>query len=331
MKNVLVLSGTASAINYIKSLGQDANVDLHVTDSNRYCPGLYMPGVTSHWVPRARDRVRYLAALDRILSDHRIDVLIPTSDYDVEGVMHCLHEGWTPNVAMFRPPFPAYCVLSDKGRLMRCMGECLPAVVPRTGVPVDAARDLGFPLVIKPTRESGGKGVTIVRHQDDLATSLARARSAYGDEFLLQQFVPGRTYIVSMVYDQEGRLVIAAGMRSHVTFFTWGGGGCAGEMVDEPELLRLCAEVIAGAGGWRGPINLEWRRHAETGAFYLLEGNCRLNGYSYLTTMNGLSLPRIVLALLIGDSLPHVSKPCGSTRNFVLGFRETLVESWVGS
>lgn len=329
MKNVLVLSGTASAINYINSLGPDPNVRLHVTDSNRYCPGLYMSGVTPHWVPRARDRARYRAALDRILIEHAIDVLIPTSDYDVEGVMHCLREGWAPKVAMFSPAFEAFRVLSDKGRLMARMSECLPAIAPRTGGTVAAVRDLGFPLVIKPTVESGGKGVTIVRDQKQLTAALSRARTAYGDQFLLQQFIPGRTYIVSMVYDQHSRLVIAACMRSHRTFFTWGGGGCAGEMVDEPELIRLCFDVISAAGGWRGPINLEWRRNAETGTFYLLEANCRLNGYSYITTMNGVCLPRIVLALLIGASLPHVSEPSERHTNFVLGFRETLVEDWI--
>ena len=74
------------------------------------------------------------------------------------------------------------------------------------------------------------------------------------------------------------------------------GGGCAGEMVDNPDLVRLTTDVVQASGGWCGPINFEWRLHAETGAPYLMEANCRLNGYSYLTTMNGVCLPRIVLA-----------------------------------
>jgi biotin carboxylase len=184
-------------------------------------------------------------------------------------------------------------------------------------------------VVVKPTGESGGKGVTIVRHRDDLAAAVARIRGLFGDQFVVQQFIPGRTYVETMVYDQGGGLAIAVGMRSHLTFFTWGGGGCAGEMVDEPELHRLSAEVVAACGGWRGPINFEWRRHAETGAFYLMEANCRLNGYSYLTTMNGVELPRIVLALLTGEALPVVSAPAERRRNFILGFRETAVDNWV--
>jgi predicted ATP-grasp superfamily ATP-dependent carboligase len=329
VKNVMVLSGTASAINYIKSLAGDPDIRLHITDANPYCPGLYAPGVIPHLLPRARDTARYRVALDRLLKEHSIDVLIPTSDYDAEGVVHYLQDGWTPKPAMFRPPFEAFHVLGHKGRLMAHLAEHLPSVVPHTWAGSDDLRDLNLPVVVKPTGESGGKGVTIVRHRDDLAAAVGRIRALYGDEFLVQQFIPGQTYIVSMVYDHDGRLVITIPMRSHLTFFTWGGGGCAGEVVDEPELSRLCAGVAAVSGGWRGPINFEWRRHAETGAFYLMEANCRLNGYSYLTTMNGVCLPRIVLALLTGEPLPTVAPPTQRNRNFILGFREKLVDRWV--
>jgi predicted ATP-grasp superfamily ATP-dependent carboligase len=285
--------------------------------------------VIPHVIPRARDTARYRASLDRLLVEHAIDVLVPTSDYDIEGVVHYLKDGWAPQVAMFRPPFDAFAVLSHKGRLMAHLAERLPPVVPQTWMGLDGVRPLPFPVVVKPTGESGGKGVTIVRDRDDFAPAVERIRALYGDKFLVQQFIPGNTYIVSMIYDHHGRLVISVPMRSHLTFFTWGGGGCAGEVVDEPALVSLCAQVAEAAGGWTGPINFEWRKHAETGAFYLMEANCRLNGYSYLTTMNGVCLPRIVLALLTGAPLPAVAPPAARNRNFVLGFRETLVDRWV--
>jgi predicted ATP-grasp superfamily ATP-dependent carboligase len=329
VKNVLVLSGTASAINYINSLAGDADIRLHVTDADPYCPGLYAAGVTPHVVPRARDTARYRAALDGLLAEENIDVLIPTSDYDVEGVIEYVRDGWVPKVAMFRPSYAAFHVLGHKGRLMARLAGRMPAVVPKTWTEPDTARDLAFPVVVKPTGESGGKGVTVVLHRDDLPSAVARVRALYGDDFVVQQFIPGRTYVVTMIYEQQGQLAIGVAMRSHQTFFTWGGGGCAGEMVDEPDLIRLTADVVEAGGGWCGPINFEWRLHTETGAPYLMEANCRLNGYSYLTTMNGVCLPRIVVALLTGGPLPAVTPPAGRRRNFVLGFRETPVERWV--
>jgi D-aspartate ligase len=326
---VMVLSGTASAINYIKSFTGDPEIDLHVTDSDPYCPGLYAPGVTPHVLPRARDTDRYRTALDRLLAEHPVDVLIPTSDYDVEGVIEYLHDGWQPKPLMFRPGYEAGRLLGHKGRMMAHLGGHLPEVTPRTWSSTAPTEELPFPVVVKPTGESGGRGISIVREAKDLPSALKRVRALFADRFVIQEFIPGRTYVATMVYDRGGKLAVGVGMRSHRTFFTWGGGGCAGEMVDEPEMLRLTDKVVQACGGWRGPINFEWRRHAETGAWHVMEANCRLNGYSYLTTMNGVPLPRIVLALLLGQPLPKMSSPAERTRNFTLGFRETLVSEWV--
>jgi predicted ATP-grasp superfamily ATP-dependent carboligase len=328
--NVLILSGTASAINYIKSLASDPSIRLHVTDTDPYCPGLYARGVVPAWLPRARATTSYRTALDRLLTEREISVLIPTSDYDVEGVVRYLHDGWSPRASLFRPRWQAFQNFAHKGRLMATVRQTLANVVPMTWSPSEPGSQIPCPVVVKPTAESGGKGVSIVKRTEDLAAALARARAVFGNDYIVQEFVPGRTHIVSMVYDQAGRLVISVSMRSHLTFFTWGGGGCAGEISDDHELQRLSSAVVAAGGGWTGPINLEWRRHEDTGRYYLMEANCRLNGYSYLTTMNGICLPRVVLSLLTGAPLPRLELPPPERRrNFVLGFRESAVEQWV--
>jgi predicted ATP-grasp superfamily ATP-dependent carboligase len=328
--DVLVLSASASAVNYIETLADDPRIRLHLTDTDPFCPGLYEPGIVPAWLPRARDRNAYRAALDRLLAERKIDVLIPTSDYDVEGVVDYLHDGWSPRPRLFRPPWEAFHTLADKAQLMACVAKALPRVVPRTWSAAEAQRGVPPPLVVKPIAESGGKGVSIVHRAEDLPPALARAAAFYGEAYVAQEFIPGRTYVVTLVYDRAARLVVAATMRSNLTFFTWGGGGCAGELADAPELVRLSDAVIEACGGWCGPINFEWRHHSGTGEYYLMEANCRLNGYSYLTTMNGLALPRVVLSLLLDEPLPPLGVAARERRrNFVLGYRETPVGPWL--
>ncbi|MBF0613511.1 MAG: hypothetical protein HQL55_20555 [Magnetococcales bacterium] len=97
-------------------------------------------------------------------------------------------------------------------------------------------------------------------------------------------------------------------------------------MDDDQGLLTLAREIIYRAGGWRGPINLEFRRQTGSGRYYLMEGNCRLNGYSYLTTMNNVPLPRLVVDLLTGAPTPSIVLPPPAERvPFVLGFRERVI------
>ena len=65
------------------------------------------------------------------------------------------------------------------------------------------------------------------------------------------------------------------------------------------------------------------RVHAENRRFYLMEANCRLNGYSYLNTMNGLNFPKAMYELLVeGCTSPLSYKQLSQPINFVYGLRE---------
>jgi predicted ATP-grasp superfamily ATP-dependent carboligase len=334
---VLVLSAAASAINVIYALKSDPAVRLFAADMSRFAPGLYVDGVTPVLIPGARNRRRYRAALDAAIVQHAIDVLIPSSDRDVEAVVALLHEGWNPPVQMFRPPFAAQQILAHKDRLMARLSRTMPGIVPRTLGPGEVARavELGFPLVAKPVDEGGSKGVAIVNTQAALEVELRRLRARFGEAFVLQEFIPGRvgsTYLVLMLYDQEGRLRSATTMQSHLTYLTWGGGGNAGAMVYEPEMIESAARIVEECGGWCGPVNLEYRRHETSGRMYVMEANCRLNGYSYLATMNGFNLPRAMVSLLSGqDCALPLQRDTTCPRSFILGFREQVVDDWVGA
>jgi predicted ATP-grasp superfamily ATP-dependent carboligase len=327
--NVLVLSATASAINYRNALAGRPDLRLFLSDASRFASGLYGCGVTPVLVPRARELDSYQAALDRIISRHAIDLLIPTSDHDMEGVMELLHRGWQPTVKLFQPPYQTYCTLTHKQRLMEAMqqhGQIHPAIYHRP-------EDVRFPAVVKPAREGGSKGVWIVQNEKELQDRLHLLRDTFQGDYVLQQYIPGGTgsiYVALLLYGQDGNLYGEVASHSHLTFMTWGGGGNAGIVVEEPELLQQARHIIATLGGWAGPVNLEFKRHQDTGEFYLMEINCRLNGYSYLYTMNGLNFPGAVVDLLATGTTNFLALSRNQTRkNFVVGFRELPVEDWV--
>jgi hypothetical protein len=326
--NVLVLSATASAINYHKALAGRPDLRLFLSDASPYAGGLYAPNVTPVLLPRARDLERYREALDCALKRHRIDVLIPTSDHDMEGTMELRQRGWNPPIAMFRPNYEVFRTLTHKAKLMDAL-QSRGLLVPRT---YRDASEASFPAVVKPAREGGTKGVWIVRHDEELRDRLALVRKTFQGDVVLQEYIPGETgsiYVALLLYGQDGQVYGEAASHSHLTFMTWGGGGNAGAVVHEPELLVQARAIIAALGGWAGPVNLEFKRHQENGRFYLMEVNCRLNGYSYLTTMNGLNFPSATVDLLQTGRTRHLSlSPSGPARNFVVGFREQPVKDW---
>ncbi|MBF0612856.1 MAG: ATP-grasp domain-containing protein, partial [Magnetococcales bacterium] len=226
--NILVLSATASAINYILTLAEDPHITLHLTDCNPNSPGLHAPGIVPHLIPPASQRESYRQTLDQIIATDEIDLLIPTSDYDISAVVELLQDGWNPPVRMFRPPVNSLRILSDKATLAKTMRSYLPDHIPASFSLDQLHEPLLFPLVVKPRNQSGGKGVSIVHDRESLFNQVALLRERIGDGILVQEYIEGSTHVVVMVYDHEGRVAAALPLVSHLTFFTWGGGRLCG-------------------------------------------------------------------------------------------------------
>ena len=73
---------------------------------------------------------------------------------------------------------------------------------PRPGDDVAAlARALGFPVVVKPSREGSTVGITIVERPEDLAAAVVAAARCHGD-LLLERYVPGRELSVGLLDDE---------------------------------------------------------------------------------------------------------------------------------
>lgn len=329
MITVLLLSASSSAINVIKSLGSETGVQLLVTDADKYAPGLYVDGIKPFVIPRARDISSYRSTLDRIIHDYNVNILIPTSDHDMAAIMRLRADGWSCRAKMFKPPQTAFRRLINKRSLTEYLSNERPDLIPKTWF---SRKDIQLPVVIKPKGESGAKGVRICRSRVQLDEAWDHCVSIYGEEPIAQEYIPGgpgSMHVAVLLYDSDGEYSAGATSVSTRTLYTWGGGGIAGYEVVDDDLLEKAREVIDLGGGWCGPINLEFKLCASTNKFFLIEVNARLNGYSYLTTMNGLDLPRRMLEILTNGVFKprEMSRPRCWDGNFVLGFREKVLST----
>jgi D-alanine-D-alanine ligase len=67
--------------------------------------------------------------------------------------------------------------------------------------PDKVAQELGYPLVVKPSKQGSTVGLTVVKQPEALAAAVAEA-FRYDDEVMLEKFVPGREFTVGILADQ---------------------------------------------------------------------------------------------------------------------------------
>jgi 3-methylcrotonyl-CoA carboxylase alpha subunit len=218
------------------------------------------------------------------------------------------------------PPGPVHRRMGDKQGARRLMAANGVPVVPgydgddqsAKRLAAEAAR-IGFPVLIKPSRGGGGKGMRIVRIAADFEAALESARresqGAFGAEaVVLEKFVEVSRHIeVQVLADGHGNTVHlmereCSVQRRHQKVV---------EETPSPALTPLLREGICAAGvaaakaaGYVNAGTVEFLM-APDGAFYFLEMNTRLQVEHPVTeAVLGLDLVRLQIEVASGKPLP---------------------------
>jgi D-alanine-D-alanine ligase len=87
-------------------------------------------------------------------------------------------------------------------RLFRAAGVPVPAwfMAPPTVGPDDVTTALGWPVIVKPSKQGSSVGLTLVKKAQDLGEAVKLA-SRYDDEVMAEQFIPGIELTVGVLGD----------------------------------------------------------------------------------------------------------------------------------
>ena len=135
---------------------------------------------------------------------------------NVEFARACEQAG----VVFIGPPIPAIEAMADKIRAKKTVSAAGVPVVPGRSEPgmddaavAAASVAVGFPVLLKPSAGGGGKGMRVVRNEDELfeAISGARreARGSFGDDTLLvERYIGNSRHIeVQVLGDSHGTVI----------------------------------------------------------------------------------------------------------------------------
>ncbi len=217
------------------------------------------------------------------------------------------------------PPASAIRALGSKSAAKALMEKAGVAVVPGYhGKAQDAAtftreaKKLGFPVLLKAVAGGGGKGMRIVRGEDELSAALAGARreaeAAFGDgALLMEKFIERPRHIEAQVFgDVHGTVVSlfereCTLQRRHQKVIE---EAPSAALTDERrEALCADARKAAAAIGYAGAGTVEFV--ADGGGAYFIEMNTRLQVEHPVTeAITGVDLVEWQLRVAMGERLP---------------------------
>jgi acetyl-CoA/propionyl-CoA carboxylase, biotin carboxylase, biotin carboxyl carrier protein len=149
----------------------------------------------------------------------------------------------------------------------------------------DAAREVGFPVLLKPSAGGGGKGMHVVERDADLMDAIAaarrEARGSFGDDtLLLERYVTDPRHVeIQVLADAHGAVVHLGErecslQRRHQKVVEEAPSAVLDEK--QRDAMGRAAVDAAQACGYVGAGTVEFVTNADASEFYFLEMNTRL-------------------------------------------------------
>src|SRR5215469_14515148 len=188
-----------------------------------------------------------------------------------------------------------------------------PGGVPSLEDAREVARQIGYPVMLKAAAGGGGKGMRLVRGEEELPAAFETARSealrAFGDEEVyLERFIEQPRHIeIQVLADEHGNCVYlgereCSVQRRHQKVIEE-----APSAIVAPDMRRRMGETavrVAQAAGYSNAGTVEFLVDADRN-FYFLEMNTRLQVEHPVTELTtGLDLVQLQIRIASGEPLP---------------------------
>ena len=230
-------------------------------------------------------------------------------------------------VTFIGPPAGAIASMGDKLAARRIAAEAGVATIPGTEDAVDdveeaiaAAREIGYPVMIKASAGGGGKGMRLVWDEADLSESMAsavnEATAAFGDgRVFVERFIVDPRHIEIQVLADNAGTVVHLGerecsiQRRHQKVIE----EAPSPLLDEATRAAMGAQAcaLAAAVGYRSAGTVEFVADQQRN-FYFLEMNTRLQVEHPITELvTGVDLVEQQIRIAAGEPLAFVQEDIG--------------------
>lgn len=259
----------------------------------------------------------FLARIQYIVSQIKIDVIIPTLDAEVILYIRLQEDLKRAGIHTYLPTEECF-LLRDKTRLATYFPP-KGILVPDTMLISDTSPIINgkdqFPMMIKGRYYEAYKANSV----EEGLKYFYEIESRWGLPIILQKLIPGDEYNIVIVGDGEGGMLGMVPQKKLV--ITDKGKGFGGVVINNPELTEFAEKVISLLK-WRGPCELEVMRGFD-GLIYLIEINPRFPAWVRLAEGSGQNQPAAVVLKALG--MPQGKLPVCKTGTLFIRHAEDII------
>jgi biotin carboxylase len=253
----------------------------------------------------------YIKAVMGICEEEKIDTIFPSFDPHVYVFSKNKGRFERMGVLIPVPNYETVITPLDKYRTL-CAAQEIGFPCPKTYLPEgedglkQIAKDLGFPLVIKPRFTAGGRGTIAVWDFSELIKGVELAKK---DRLpMIQEYIPGkRQQHFNLVLDKQGVLKSALSREIHRYSLPRiiQNAPTASETIDSND-FNIHVGRLAQILGWWGGITVQTKIDARDGVPKLMEVNPRLGFTLWNRTEVGINEPLMCLKMACGENVDGI-------------------------
>ncbi|MBI4845299.1 MAG: ATP-grasp domain-containing protein [Candidatus Omnitrophica bacterium] len=295
--NILV-SGVSSSnsITFIKALRRQKEIKFKIFGTDIYeknlsqgayfCDGFFK-------VSKANQKM-FIPKLLKICKENSIRVLVPIIEEEFALVSRATAEFKKCGTLVMLPDSKTILMCLNKIKLSRFLEK---HEFPTPKIYLSVPERSSFPLVKKPIKGRGSKGISIVYRKEDIKQANRNDKSCF-----FQEFIKGQEYSVDVLSDRSGKAkAVFCRVRLEVR-----DGKSVKAITVRNKTVEDLAVRIADALGLKGPSCLQCIVDKD-GVPYFFDVNTRIGSATILTVEAGVNIPFLAVKSLLGMKIDKLT------------------------
>lgn len=292
-------AGGPAAVGVIKSVREFDKKNEHkiiAIDCDNLSVGFHLAD-RSYVVPFSVED-NYWKEVLKIIREEKVDLIVPTGDADIvhfsrnQAILDKLH------VLNFMSNHKDIIDCQDKLTFYHRSSSEFNNLKHLFPITSDDWQDVEFPILCKPRRGSGSRGIELWNDRNDVRSFSSTENLHFSSDYIYQEYLPGTEYTIDVLCDLSGevlsvvpreRLQIKAGISSKGRIFR-------NELIED-SCARLCKIL-----NMKGPVCIQMKESLD-GTPKFVEINPRFGGGTYFATLANVNFMKIIIDIAMGNDV----------------------------